>query len=312
MGISMIRHKIILNPAAGKGKAAAQAYEVEQCLKKYNIDYDIDLTQHPWHASQMAMDAIRAGFDVLVPAGGDGTANEVINGIMQAHKEGLGDAAMGALPIGRGNDFSFSMGIPQDLDNACRILAEGYRRRIDIGFATGGLYPEGRYFGNGIGIGFDATVGFVAAEQQLDGFISYLVAAFKVLAFHYKAPMTQVELDDKTITLPAAEVSIMNGTRLGGGFMMAPQGDPSDSLFDLNLIHDMPRAKLLKVLMMIMKGTHGQSPAVQQLRSSKVMIKALDGHLPAHVDGETLCTDAKELKVELFPQAIELVTTKPA
>lgn len=94
--------------------------------------------------------------------------------------------------------------------------------------------------------------------------------------------------------------------------MMAPQGDPSDGLFDLNLIHDMPRAKLLKVLMMIMKGTHGEDPSVQQLRSSKVVIKALDGVLPAHVDGETLCTDARELKVEILPQAIELVTSKPA
>jgi len=306
-----MRHKIILNPAAGKGKAAAQAYEVEQFLKKYNIDYDIDLTQHPWHASEMTIGAIQSGFDVIVPAGGDGTVNEVINGMMRARQDGLGEATMGVLPVGRGNDFSFSMGVPQDLDNACRVLAEGYCRRIDIGFATGGLYPEGRFFGNGIGIGFDATVGFVAAEQQLDGFASYLLAAFKVLAFHYKAPMTQIEMDESTVSLSAPEVSIMNGTRLGGGFMMAPQGDPTDGLFDLNIIQDLPRAKLLKVLMMIMKGTHGESPAVQQLRSSKVLIKAQNGVLPAHVDGETLCTDAQELKVEIFPQAIDLITTRP-
>lgn len=301
----MITHKIILNPAAGKGSAAQMAYEVERLMQKYGIAYDIDLTQRPWHAAEMTQKAVAEGFEVIIPAGGDGTANEVINGLMLAKKETGKTARMGVLPIGRGNDFAYSMGTPTELEESVRVLAESQPHKIDIGIVKGGLYPEGRYFGNGVGIGFDATVGFVAAEQKISGFAGYLVAAIKTLLFYYKAPLTELALDNQTFTQGCAMVSIMNGRRMGGGFMMAPQGDPSDGLLDLCIVADLPRRKLVPLIPKVMAGTQGTHPSVKMLHSRCVNIKAVKGSLPAHADGETLCTEGKELNIELLPQQIE-------
>ena len=137
------------------------------------------LTENPGHAIQLAEEAGANGYDTVVAAGGDGTANEVINGLMNAANKGNLIADFAVLPVGRGNDFSYGMGVPQELRAACELLAEGKTRKIDIGFVKGGDYPEGRYFGNGIGIGFDTIVGFEAAKLPsfISGIPAYLIAA---------------------------------------------------------------------------------------------------------------------------------------
>lgn len=141
---------------------------------------------------------------------------------------------MGVLCVGRGNDFAYGVGIPTDLEESCQALAQGYRRTIDVGRITGGLYPEGRYFGNGVGIGFNAAAGFEAAKITWpSGFLGYFVAVLKTVFLYYEAPLTKIEYDGQTITQPSLLVSIMNGRRMGGGFVMAPEGQPDDGLFNL-------------------------------------------------------------------------------
>jgi len=168
----MTRYKIIFNPIAGKGVALKNRERIEELLKSYALDYDLVLTDYPEHAILLARQAAEDGFDYVIAAGGDGTANETINGLMQA-REKLGRApVMGIIPVGRGNDFSFGANIPQDVDEACALLASVPRKWIDIGRITGGVQENGLYFGNGVGIGFDAVVGFVAAKSRLTGMLS--------------------------------------------------------------------------------------------------------------------------------------------
>ena len=132
--------------------------------------------------------------------------------------------ALGVLCSGRGNDFAFGAGIPMDIEQGCQTLKDGHKSLIDVGYVKGGLFPEGRYFGNGVGIGFDAVVGFVAAKQKhLSGFASYIVAALKTVFLYYHAPKVRIEVDDRTYEYSALMVSIMNGRRMGGGFHMAPK-----------------------------------------------------------------------------------------
>jgi len=172
----MDKYKIIVNPTAGRGRGEQVIPQVERMLSEYNFDFDLVRTERPWHAAELAQEAATAGYDVVVAVGGDGTANEVLNGLMQAKTSppsspplaggirggaaplagGIrGGGAMGILCVGRGNDFAYGMGIPADLEEGCRALAQDYRRTVDVGRVVGGLYPEGRYFGNGVGIGFD-------------------------------------------------------------------------------------------------------------------------------------------------------------
>jgi diacylglycerol kinase (ATP) len=305
----MLRYKIIVNPISGRGTGERSIPQIEHYLSAAGLDYDLVQTQRPWHAPELAQQAVSEGFNVVVAAGGDGTANEVINGLMMAKKTGLGTAAMGVLSVGRGNDFAYSMGFPADLETCCQTLVKNYRRTIDVGQVVGGLFPDGRYFGNGLGIGFDAVVGFEALKlKRLHGFASYIVAALKTIFLYFQAPIVKVNLDGEEYTLPALMVSIMNGVRQGGGFIMAPQGSPDDGMFDVCIARQVSRPQMFALIPRFMAGTQEQHEAIQIIRAANVVVTALEGVLPAHGDGETICIDGNELRVELLPQQLELVS----
>jgi diacylglycerol kinase family enzyme len=217
-------------------------------------------------------------------------------------------AVMGVLSVGRGNDFAFGVGVPRELDAAIRALASGRTRTIDVGRAVGGDYPQGRYFGNGVGIGFDTVVGFEAQKlRHLHGFMAYLVGALKTIFLYFEAPLVRIELDGRVITQRALMVSIMNGRRMGGGFLMAPNGRPDDGLLDLCIAAQISRRAVLRLMPRFMKGTQGSHPAITTERASRVTITAEEGTLPAHSDGETLCTAGKRLDVELLAKQIEII-----
>ncbi len=305
----MMQYKIIVNPTSGRGTGERSIPEIETMLQSSGLDFDLVRTEEPWHAAKLAQQAAMDGFDVVVSAGGDGTANEVINGLMAAKDSGGNTAAMGVLTVGRGNDFAYGMGIPGDLETCCTILAQNHRRTVDIGRVTGGLFPEGRYFGNGLGIGFDAVVGFEALKmKRLHGFASYVVAALKTIFLYFRAPMVRIEMDNNEITIPALMVSAMNGTRQGGGFIMAPNGSPDDGLFDVCIAHQVSRPQMFVLIQKFMAGTQENHEAIQITRSSKVVVTALEGSLPAHGDGETICTDGTQLTIELLPRQLDIVS----
>jgi YegS/Rv2252/BmrU family lipid kinase len=304
-----MRYKIIVNPTSGRGTGEQSIPQIESTLKAAALDFDLVRTEKPWHAAKLAHEAAIEGYDVVVSAGGDGTANEVINGLMLAKKTRDSCPAMGVLTVGRGNDFAYSMGIPTELAAGCQTLIDNHRRTIDVGLVTGGLYPEGRYFGNGVGIGFDAVVGFEALKlKRLHGFTSYIVAALKTIFLYFNAPQVRVVIDGEEMVLPSLMVSIMNGIRLGGGFMVAPEGIPDDSVFDICIAQQVSRPQMFVLIFKFMGGTQATHPAILTFQTSKLEATAIDGVLPAHADGETLCVDGTELSVELLPRQISLIT----
>ena len=308
----MPKYKIIANPVAGRGAGDRCIPQIERVLSEYGLDFDIVRTERPWHAAELAREAAAAGYDVVVAAGGDGTANEVLNGLMQAKQSGKSLCAMGVLCVGRGNDFAYGAGVPTDLEEGYQALAQDYRRTIDVGRVLGGDYPEGRYFGNGIGIGFDAVVGFEAVKMtRLHGFPSYVVAALKTMFLYYKAPLVSIEYGDQTIKQHSLMVSVMNGRRMGGGFMMAPEGKPDDGLLDLCIARQVGRARILHLIVHFMQGTQASQGPIQTGRAHSVVVTAVEGTLPAHADGETLCTAGQRLEMELYPSQIEMVCQRP-
>jgi diacylglycerol kinase (ATP) len=308
----MSRHRIIVNPTAGRGASEQAIPRIEHMLNTYGLDFDLVRTEHPWHAADLAQQACNAGYDVVVAVGGDGTANEVLNGLMQAKQTGGDTCAMGILSVGRGNDFAYGMGVPIDLEVGCWVLAQAHRRRIDVGRVIGGLYPQGRYFGNGVGIGFDAVVGFEAVKMtRLHGFPSYLVAVLKTVFLYYKAPLAKIEYDGQTITQPSLMVSIMNGQRMGGGFYMAPDGKPDDGLFDLCIAREVSRARIFGLIPHFLRGTQASQEPIRAGRATRVVVTAAEGVLPAHADGETLCTEGHRLEMELLPRQMEFIWQPP-
>jgi diacylglycerol kinase (ATP) len=304
----MRRYFVIVNPVSGRGDGARAVPRIEHELQAAGLDFQLVRTERPWHAAELARKASVDGFDVVVAAGGDGTANEVLNGLMQA-KEATGRcAAMGTLCVGRGNDFAFGVGVPRELMAGCRAVAEGRTRWIDVGRVTGGDFPQGRYFGNGVGIGFDTIVGFEAQKlKHVHGFAAYLIGALKTIFLYFRAPLVRITCDERTIQQRALLVSIMNGRRMGGGFLMAPDGRPDDGVLDLCIAGQVTRGGVLALMPRFMKGTQGAHPAITTTRSRRVSVAAVEGSLPAHADGETICTAGDRLDVELLPKQISIL-----
>jgi diacylglycerol kinase (ATP) len=301
------RYFVIVNPVSGRGNGEKFYAVIEKRLQEMGISFEMVRTQNPGHAVQLAEAASLDGFGAVVAVGGDGTANEVLNGLVRARQNGNGRAAMGLIPIGRGNDFAFGVGVPNLLEDACQALTDGEREWIDVGCVRGGDYPTGRFFGNGVGIGFDAVVGFEALKlKRLHGFPSYIVAALKTIFLYYRAPTVRIECNGQELVLPALMVSIMNGRRMGGGFFMAPDGQSDDGLFDICLAQQVSRPAIFLLIPRFMQGSQAGHPAIQMLRTDRVTVSALQGTLPAHADGETLCYAGERLELSVFPRMLEV------
>ena len=301
--------KLIVNPTSGRGTGETVIPVVEDRLSSLGLAFDLTRTEAPDHAIHLAEEAAASGYEIVTAVGGDGTVNEVINGLVNAKLSGTGQAALGVIPVGRGNDFGFGAGIPADLDTACQVLAGRHSVGIDVGWVSGGDYPDGRYFGNGVGIGFDAVVGFEALKlKRLHGFPSYIVAALKTIFLYFRAPTVRIELGNETVVISSLMVSVMNGKRMGGGFMMAPDGIPNDGLFDLCIVEQVSKLGILGLIPKFMQGTQAAHPAVRSVRSGQVVVTALQGSLPAHADGETLCTTGEKLELRILPKMLDVIT----
>jgi diacylglycerol kinase family enzyme len=174
----------------------------------------------------------------------------------------------------------------------------------------GGDYPDGRYFGNGIGVGFDTIVGLEAAKmKRIHGFAAYLMGALKTLLFYYETPLIDITTDDGVRAQECILVSIMNGQRLGGAFFMAPNSRTDDGVFDLCIAGSPRRGQMLGLLLKYMKGTQETSAHVWTGRTRAIQLNAKSGTMAIHADGETICTAGTSLSVECVPSALRIVTT---
>jgi diacylglycerol kinase (ATP) len=304
----MVRHKIIVNPVSGRGEGKTDIPQAEALLRMLGVPFDLVTTDRPMHAVSLARAAAAEGYGVVVAMGGDGTTNEVLNGLIQARLAGEGTPAMGIIAVGRGNDFANGIGVPHGLEASCRVLAGGKRRRIDVGKVSGGFFPDGRFFGNGIGVGFDAVVGLEAAKLTwLSGFACYLVAALKTIFLYFHAPLLAIAYDGGSVEQPSLMVSVMNGRRMGGTFHMAPESKIDDGRFTVCLVGQVSRLGIFFLIPRFIQGTQAGHPAIRFFDTARLTIRAVRGTLTAHADGETLCTQGESLAAEILPQAIEVI-----
>ena len=299
---------VILNPAAGKGKAAQQQPIIERFFLDHGHDFEIIQTNGPGDALNIAQNLPLGENDAAIAAGGDGTCNEVANGLLTRPATAAQAPIFGVLPIGRGNDFSSTPKIPQDLEKALAILIGGKLSPMDAGLVKGGFFPNGRYFINGVGIGFDTKVGFDAAKLKIQSGIAYAVGALINIIRYDPSPLLRIRCDEKEITLSAVIVSIVNGRRMGGSFYMGPNALLDDGLLDICWVRRPPtRLKLINIVLHYPKGTQSECEGVGLDRGSIFHLTALEGGMAAHCDGETVCYDGKELEISCIPGALRLI-----
>lgn len=310
----MPRIKVVFNPAADRGHARELGSQIRAWLGQ-NSEVGWAETTRPDQAIELAERACQEGYDIVAAAGGDGTTQEVINGLMRGGQNETGRATLGLIPIGSGNDFAWMMGVApgvrrtRDLASiraAVDKILEGKTRTIDLGR----ICDESnhcRYFDNGVGIGFD---GIVTIESRkitwLRGFLMYTLAVLKTMTFYYRAPRARVELDGQPIEKPLLMISVANGRRYGGGFYVAPQAAADDGQFDVGLVEQVSRVEMLKLITLFMKGTQASNPHVHAMRARRVTVRCDEGYA-VHADGEIFATSARSLTMELLPHKLRVI-----
>ena len=299
---------VIVNPASGRGRAKKRIPAIERILRASGLDFDLVLSKRTWHTAELAEAAAREGLDAVIAAGGDGTVNETINGLMHARQGGFVNTALGVLSIGTGNDFAASLNLPVKLEEAIQAIVSNTPKFVDIGLLKGCALPKERYFGNCVGVGFDAAGGILAEKiTWTAGFLAYLIAALQNIFIYYKAPTLEIHLDAEIIRMPSLLVSVMNGKRIGGGFWTAPNASQDDGLFDLCIAEEVSRSRMLTLLPHFLKGTQTTQPEIQMKQARMVKIIATKGTMPIQVDGEILDECCHEASIEILPRQLEIL-----
>ena len=296
---------LVLNPIAGRGAGERLRPKIVAELAACGLDVDLAITEAPGHATTLASEAAARGRRTVVAAGGDGTANEVLNGLMQAAGD-LDGTAMGILPIGTGNDLAYGAGLPLDLRAACRVLARGEGRLIDVGRVWADN-EKPLYFANGVGLGFDAMVNVESRKlQRLRGFLLYLVAVFRTMAFYYDAPRIRICVDGQERTQASLMISVMNGRRFGGGFQVTPGSSMDDGLFDLCIAGELSRPEMLAFVPRFLRGSHVTDRRITMTQGQRVTVSS-ESPWAGHVDGEIYGLGGREFEMELLPGQLRLL-----
>jgi YegS/Rv2252/BmrU family lipid kinase len=255
-------------------------------------------TRAPGHAATLAAEAARVRVPLVVAVGGDGTLNEVVNGVVPLRAEH--PVTVGAIMTGRGRDACRNLGLARDPRRAARRLADGHVVARDVGLAR---WPGGqRYFLASAGTGFDAVVAGRAGARG--GPLVYARAVVTSLR-DYRPCEIAVRLDeDDAWTGLAASVVVCNGAWFGGGMRIAPGARPDDGLLDVVHLGALGRLELLRWLPTVYWGGHLANPRIQLRRAARVRVDAA-APLPVQLDGELGARTP--LDIEIHPAALRLL-----
>lgn len=289
----MEKYAIIMNPYAGRGKAAKIEHQILGEFKKQIGSYDLFKTEYPNHAKKIA-EQIKTSYPVVIAAGGDGTVNETVNGLIG------GSAVLGAIPVGSGNDFCKMLNLPKKLTEIMQVIRQDKRKKIDIGKVGN------RYFPNGLGIGFDAWVVKESMKvKKLRGFLIYLYSVLKTTFSYHNASIT-LSINGKTSQRDIFLIAVGNGKAMGGGFFLNPAAEFDDGLLDVCIIRALNKREVFLNLPKAINGKHIYIEQVEMARTTQLQITCEDG-IAAHADGELLGLSLKKLDISIMPSALEVI-----
>ena len=295
----MPRISVILNPSAG---SATDLDDVVARIERLP-DAEIRLTNKPGAAARFARSAIAAGREVIVAAGGDGTLNEVVNGI----GENLGAASVGLIPLGTGNDFARTIGVPTDLDAAIDLIRAAETRAVDLVRVTS---DEVRYFVNVSAGGFSGLVDekMTPEMKKTWGPLAYLRGAAAAFS-EMRAYQTTLAFDNaESLRIELYNVVVANGRYVAGGTEIAPEASVDDGLLDVVLIPKRSAAELALVAAQIAIGKHLSNDSIVFRRAAKLTVNSKPG-MWFNVDGELVGNEPA--RFEILPRALRFIAPTP-
>jgi diacylglycerol kinase (ATP) len=308
MDVSAPRTVFLVNPASDNGATGRRWPEIANRAAAAGLTGEALLSERPGQLAELARRASDEGGQLLVVVGGDGTVNEVVNGL--AGREG---PELAVIPRGTGRDFVRTYGIPHKLDDALRTARDGRTREIDVGrarFRSWQGEPAEWYFANIASAGMSGAIAKRANEtsKALGGKVSYFWATFAVFSRWRTSELT-VAVGAETRRARMHDVVVANGRYFGGGMMICPEAEPDDGVFDVLLIGNLTKRDLLLTLPKTYRGKHLPHPKAELLRGPTVEIEAPEP-LPVELDGEQPGTTPA--RFEIIPRALRLRVPQPS
>jgi diacylglycerol kinase (ATP) len=299
---------IIVNPAAGMGRAHQLAPRISELLAHSTTEARLMETYEPGHAERLAAAATDLGHDRVIVVGGDGTIQEVLNGLMVARvgADG-GPPTLGIVPGGSGNDLARSLGLPKAPLDALAVALGSRTQPLDLGRAA----QDGtvRHFAAAGGTGFDAEVAFAMAgrpRRWQRGRVGYFLSTLNELRrFHNRELRLRLAGEDGARELAGRFlfVAFANGAYYGGGMQICPDASTSDGLLDVCLVGDISRFGALRELPGIYRAAHVNHPLVEIVRVRELRIEGL-AETRVHLDGEPF--GGLPVDVSVLPAAINV------
>jgi YegS/Rv2252/BmrU family lipid kinase len=301
---------IIVNPNAGSKKGARDWTKICHLLSQEGFDFHCVFTEHRNHAIHLTEQNLAKGYRNLAVVGGDGTMNEVLNGIMNQQKVPLTEICLGMIPVGTGNDWCRTFGVPFDYRKAVLLLKAKKIFVQDVGKVTYHSHTETqvRYFMNVAGMGYDALVAKktnLLKEKGRGGPLAYFYFVFAGL-FQYKFMEGVVEVDDKIVF--KGEIFSMNVGICkynGGGMMQVPYAVPDDGYLDVMLIKKASKFIVIRHAAKLYDGTLVNLPVVKTFRGKNIRLRS-PGKIYLETDGESL--GHTPFTFEIIPSVLRIVT----
>lgn len=293
MDIAKVRPEwfVIVNPNAGNGKGRKDWKRISDLFKKENILIESVITGHKGHADLITAEAIVNGFRKIVTVGGDGTLNEVVNGLFAQTICKSSDVTLALIPVGTGNDWGRMFGIPTVYNGAVDVIRDNKQLLQDVGLVTyhNGKEEKQRYFINIAGLGFESIVVKKTNKQKDKGRSSKAIYFYNLLTslISYRNTMATITVDGESSTSRIFSVNVGNGRYCGGGMRQTPEALPDDGLLDVTVLREMGRLEIIRNLKLLYDGSILSHPKVDGYRVKN--LKVTSGQLLfVEADGESL------------------------
>lgn len=299
---------VILNPHAGSGRGKFDQDKITKILTKVGFEFDLAISEFPRHTIQLTIDAISDGYRKLIVAGGDGTLNEVVNGVFSQTFCLPEEITVGMIPVGTGNDWIKTFGIPDKYKAAAKIIKNGDVMRQDVGritFTENGV-DKIWYFANMAGFGFDAMVAEKTNQLKNKGKkgMSLYLQALGSSFLKYKINKTRIVIDGEEIDELIFSASIGIGKYNGGGMMQAPAAVPDNGLFQVTVIRKIGFWGILKNLKGLYSGEFINDRRVSCHTARHVSVST-EGNIAGEADGETLGNN--KFEITLISQKLTVI-----
>ncbi len=293
----MKRAFVIVNPEAGRGRGRRLARPIAEAFHARGWEFEVYQTTVAGEERDLAAAGARAGWPLVVAAGGDGTVHGAANGLLRA---GRPATALGVLGIGTGNDFARLVGASGKVAEGVAALEHGEERLFDVGEVAG------EYFTNSFGVGFDtAVLQQMQRMPALRGSALYAAAVYRAF-LRFRAPTIEIQANGRRESSPAMLTEVAIGRTAGGGFRLTPEADPCDGLFDVCMIRRVGIWSFLRYVPRVIAGTHASLPPVSAFQTDALRLSTPGVPLVAHLDGELRRYDAETLDLTVVPAALRV------